>query len=81
MLKLAEWDGLCYYMMKEQDPANHVVLVQDEKGHKAIYNLESGQEVSNTLDGVNRLKVKQMIQEFRNDFLEYWRDLKAPMRM
>ena len=79
MVKLAEWDGLSYYMVKEENPTNHMVLVQDEQGKKAIYNLESGQEISNALPGENRVKAKKIIQEFRDDFLRYWSDLKAPM--
>jgi len=79
MVKLAEWSGLSYYMMKEESPTSHLVLVQDEKGKKALYNLERGQEISSSLDGESRMKAKKVIQEFRNDFLAYWSDLKNPL--
>ena len=83
MLKLAQWSGLSYYLLKEENPSSHIVLVQDEAGKKALINLETGylttggQHISNTLSSINLSKAQKMTRDFRDDFLDYWNEMKS----
>lgn len=81
MLKLAQWSGLTYYLFKEENPSSHIVLVQDETGKKALINLETGSlatdlQISNTLSFTNLAKAQKMTRDFRDDFLDYWNEMK-----
>lgn len=82
MLKLAQWSGLSYYLLKEENPSSHIVLVQDEAGKKALINLETGSletgcQISNTLSFINVAKAQKMTRDFRDDFLDYWNEMKS----
>lgn len=55
--------------------------VQDETGKKALINLETGSlatdlQISNTLSFTNLAKAQKMTRDFRDDFLDYWNEMK-----
>lgn len=86
MIELADWGGLTYYMVKEENPTKHIVLVKDANGNKATFNLETCEEITTGLDPSKTLplatmrEAKRMLDEFRSEFLEYWNNIKFKAR-
>lgn len=81
-LELACWGGLFYYLFKEESLVKHTVLVQDHAGREAFINLETADleadfQRPNTLSANKIAEAKRMIREFRDDFLDYWNQMKA----
>ncbi|MBF5058932.1 hypothetical protein [Candidatus Neptunochlamydia vexilliferae] len=76
-IKLAEWDGLSYYMAEENGAADHTILVEDGLGGAACFNLETGHRFSGTLATEKLVKAGKIIQEFREDFIDYWEEFRS----
>lgn len=74
MLKLAEWDGIAYYLSKEENPECHIILIEDQKGNQAEFILEGSRKISGHLDSETSDKARKVIHEFRNEFLAYWKE-------
>lgn len=77
MLKLADWMSLTYYMLKEEGPSNHIILVVDRTGKKAAFKLEEGHEIMNELSAEDTLKATRMLSDCKDDFLDYWNEHKT----
>ena len=77
MTELAKWEELTYYMLKEETPTKHIILVVDQYGRKATYRLEQGFEILNELKAEDKVKAARMIRDMKDDFLDYWNEIKA----
>lgn len=79
--ELASWGGLTYYMIEEDQNAL-LVLVVNQKGKKAIFDLSTGAIRRNELELEDeRIKAQRMIRDYRHIFMDYWNEIKAKARV
>ena len=85
MIELADLFGLRYFMLEEESTTSHLMLVKDENGKSATFKLESGERIQDDTTLNRQLEAKMIkearktIQEFRQEFLDYWNSLRSPL--
>lgn len=76
-LELADWAGLKYYMIQEESPTSHIVLVENRNGKNAIFSLENGFCLKGDLNFEEKQKATSMIRDSKSIFLEYWQEIES----
>lgn len=75
MIRVAEWNEHSYYLY-ENSADTHIIIVKDQQGKQATFNLENGHKLSEEPGFAHLHEARKFIQEFKSEFLNYWNDCK-----
>ncbi len=77
MLELANMFGLRYFMLKEESPTRHIILVKNEYGKQATFWMETTILIKGDLPIKDEEEAKKFIRDFRDEFLDIMKDAKG----